>query len=316
VSIQFSAAVPPIRIRFSNAAVDGRPAETDTECSGEPGHPPAGVRAGVIVTVADSRLERGGGAHPAKRRGDGDRRQRQPGGEKVGGIVGPRRDPAEIEITFVAIPPAGVERIDRAQEDGSGGGSGESAKHIAEHGEKERARHRVSEVFAEALDAAADDLGFVERRGVAADDHGEGAPRRSEIAVLERAADRLAMLQETAQRNGEIDAAGRGNQPECRMYRAKQPDQTPCGRGGAENEQEPADESGGDSAAERGTAEPLHPPGGAAEQGDRVKPPVRIAEHRVESKRKRDHGKQLRHLAILSAKDCAAAGFEWKCRWM
>ena len=89
-------------------------------------------------------------------------------------------------------------------------------------------------------------------------------------------------------------------------------------RGGppAETTIPPAPPSGGDAVAHRTPAGALHPPGGPSEQRYRVKPPVRIAEHRVEKQRKRNHDKKLRHLAILSAKASAAAGFELKCRWM
>ncbi|UKI30174.1 MAG: hypothetical protein L6W00_19630 [Lentisphaeria bacterium] len=120
----------------------------------------------MVVAVAESGPE-GAGEGPAdQQRGDGDGEKRQPCRNQVKQIIGAGGDPAEEEVAFVAVAPAGVEGVGAAQQNRRRRRTGETAREKTDGEEEECAVDGVDQVFAEALDRAADDFGGRKRRGI------------------------------------------------------------------------------------------------------------------------------------------------------
>ena len=133
-------------------------------------------------------------------------------GNEVHHVVEPRRRPAERRVALVTMADHRVRRVDRLV--------GEQAGQ-AEQREPQRGRdHAVGEILRARFDRRAADAGLVEALGIAADDHGDGAPRRRDAACSERGADACDMLIEAAL--GDEDG---GNERDPHIARRQGPQQ-------------------------------------------------------------------------------------------
>ena len=136
----------------------------------------------MVVAVAESGPEGAGEGSADQRCDDGDGEKRQPRRNQVKQIIGAGGDPAEAEVAFIAVAPAGVEGVGAAQQNRCRRRTGETAREKTDGEEEECAVDGVDQVFAEALDRAADDFGGRKRRGIPADDPRERRVRGLRIA--------------------------------------------------------------------------------------------------------------------------------------
>ena len=116
--------------------------------------------------------------------GERDCKRRQPGRQPVREIINARGGASEVQVTFVFVAPAGVERVETAQEDGSRRRSGDAPERIAGGAPEARACYGVDEIFSETFDSAAHGFRFAQSFRFAADDHRKCAVRGFRVAVF------------------------------------------------------------------------------------------------------------------------------------
>ena len=247
----------------------------------------------MVVAVAESGPERAGNSPADERRGNGDRKKRQPGRNQVKQIVNAGGNPAEEKVAFVAVAPAGVEGVGAPQQNRRRRRAGETAREKTDGEKEERAVDGVDQIFAEALDCAADDFGGGKRCGVPADDHRKRVARGRKVVSAQRFADCLSVFEKTARRDGDVEQNRRNGGREL----SGEAGDRPRGGGNRQNEQEPARQAGENAVAEGFATECFNASCGAPEERDRVEPGMGIPQQEIQHQRNAEGDEKSDHRA-------------------